>query len=80
MSDLNISDMLKDKEPGKHQYTIKTSQRQAFMEVFNLHAVEGKVDRKGLQAVFVRVDYLISPDHFEDICAKAFEFKEQVSF
>ena len=72
--------MLKDKEPGKHQYTIKTAQRQAFMEVFNLHAVEGRVDRKALKAIFERVGYLISPEHFEDICTRAFEFEEKITF
>jgi hypothetical protein len=56
--------MLKDKEVGKHQYTVKASQRQAFMEVFNLHAYKGRVDRKGLSDIFERVGYLISPEHF----------------
>ena len=56
--------MLKDKEPGKHQYTIKTAQRQAFLEVFNLHAKEGTVDKKGLKDIFDRVGYIISPEHF----------------
>lgn len=72
--------MLRDKEGDKHKYTIKTSQRQAFMEVFNLHALEGKVNRQGLKAIFDRVGYFISPEHFEDICARAFEFKENVTF
>lgn len=44
--------MLKDKEPGTHKYTIKTAQRQAFMEVFNLHAINGKVDKKALKEIF----------------------------
>lgn len=52
--------MLKDKEPGTHKYSIKTGQRQAFMEIFNLHANNGKVDRKALKAIFQRVGYLIS--------------------
>lgn len=56
--------MLKDKEPGKHQYTLKTTQRQAFMEVFNLHAEDGKVNRKALKEIFQRVGYIISPEHF----------------
>ena len=50
------------------------------MEVFNLHAVNSKVDKKGLKAIFDRVAYFISPEHFEDICTKAFEFKETVTF
>jgi hypothetical protein len=61
LSDLNTSDMLRDKEPDINKYTIKTSQRQAFMEVFNLHAVNGRVDRKGLKGIFERVGYFISP-------------------
>lgn len=68
--------MLKDKEPGTHKYTIKTAQRQAFMEVFNLHAVDGFVNRKALIAIFDRVGYFISAEHFEDICSRAFEFKQ----
>ena len=50
------------------------------MEVFHLHAVNGKVDKKGLKAIFDRVAYFISSEHFEDICARAFEFKETVTF
>ena len=72
--------MLKDKEPGKHQYAIKTAQRQAFMEVFNLHAVDGRVSSHQLKAIFERVGYFISPEHFEDICQRAFEFKDTISF
>jgi len=34
------------------------------MEVFNLHAVNGKVDKKALKAIFDRVGYFISPEHF----------------
>ncbi len=37
--------MLKDKEKGSYKYTIKTAQRQAFLEVFNLHANQGRVNR-----------------------------------
>lgn len=51
--------MLRDKE-GSHHYTVKTAQRQAFMEVFMLHAVDGKVDRKALKALFERIGYFIS--------------------
>lgn len=50
------------------------------MEVFNLHAVNARVDKKGLKEIFERVGYFISPEHFEDICEKAFEFKEAVTF
>lgn len=52
--------MLKDKDAGSHKYTIKTAQRQAFMEVFQLHAVNGKVDKKSLKALFDRIGYFIS--------------------
>lgn len=50
------------------------------MEVFNLHAVNGRVDKKALKAIFERVAYFISPEHFEDICTKAFEFQEAITF
>lgn len=64
------------KEKSKqHQYTLKTAQRQAFLEVFNLHAKEGRIGKSDLKAMFDRVGYFISEEHFADICAKAFEFK-----
>lgn len=50
------------------------------MEVFNLHAVDGKVTRGSLKAIFDRVGYFISPEHFEDICERAFEFKDNITF
>lgn len=67
----------REREKG---YTLKTAQRQAFLEIFNLHARDGKVGQSELKAMFDRVGYFISEDHFRDICAKTFEFKEQVSF
>jgi Ca2+-binding EF-hand superfamily protein len=49
------------KEKGKeHQFTLKTAQRQAFLEVFNLHAKDGRVGREELKAMFERVGYFIS--------------------
>ena len=69
--------MLKEKETEKqkeHQYTLKTAQRQAFLEVFNLHAKNGRIGKKELKAMFDRVGYFISEEHFSDICEKAFEF------
>jgi Ca2+-binding EF-hand superfamily protein len=56
----------------EHQFTLKTAQRQAFLEVFNLHAKDGRVGREELKAMFERVGYFISEEHYSDICAKAF--------
>lgn len=41
--------MIKETEKNKHQYTLKTAQRQAFLEVFSLHAKDGKINSKDLQ-------------------------------
>lgn len=64
----------------QHQYTLKTAQRQAFLEVFNLHAKDGRITQAELKAMFDRVGYFISEEHFKDICAKTFEFKDAVTF
>lgn len=72
--------MKNESEKKGNQYTLKTAQRQAFLEVFNLHAKEGKINKKDLNDMFQRIGYYISQDHFKDICSKAFEFKEQITF
>lgn len=64
----------------QHQYTLKTAQRQAFLEIFNLHAKDGRITQTELKGMFDRVGYFISEEHFKDICAKAFEFKDEVTF
>jgi Ca2+-binding EF-hand superfamily protein len=64
----------------QHQYTLKTAQRQAFLEVFNLHAKGGRVGKEELKAMFSRVGYFISEEHFADICSKAFELNDTVTF
>lgn len=45
---------------GTHRYTLKSAQRQAFLEVFDLHAVDGRVGPVELKAMFGRVGYFIS--------------------
>ena len=65
---------------GKERYQLKTAQRQAFLEVFNMHAKDGRVGPEELKAIFDRVGYFISADHFSDICEKTFEYRERVSF
>ncbi len=71
---------MQKEKPKQHQYTLKTAQRQAFLEVFNLHAKDGRITQTELKAMFERVGYFISEEHFKDICLKAFEFKEAVTF
>lgn len=61
-------------------YTLKTAQQQAFLEIFNLHAVDGKISKKDLNDIFYRIGFKISKQHFNDICDKAFGSKEKISF
>lgn len=41
---------------------VKNSHRQAFKEIFNMKAVDGKIDRKGLQDLFKMIDYKVSEE------------------
>lgn len=45
-----------------------------------MHAKDGRIGKEDLKAIFNRVGYFISEEHFADICAKAFEFKDEVTF
>ncbi len=39
---------------------VKTVHRQAFKEIFNLEAKDGKIDKKVLEKLFQTIDYKVS--------------------
>lgn len=63
-----------------NHYTLKTAQQQAFLEIFNLHAVDGKITKKDLDDIFYRIGFKISRQNFNDICEKAFGTKDKITF
>lgn len=75
---------MKKAQPGSgssaNHYTLKTAQQQAFLEIFNLHAVDGKISKKDLDDIFYRIGFKISKQNFEDICEKAFGPKDKITF
>jgi Ca2+-binding EF-hand superfamily protein len=38
-------------------FEVKTSHKQAFKEIFNLVAKDGKIDKNGLKELFRTIDY-----------------------
>lgn len=38
---------------------VKNSHRQAFKEIFNMKAVDNKLDKKGLMDLFKMIDYKV---------------------
>jgi len=55
---------------------VKTTHRQAFREIFNLIAKDGKIDVEGLKHLFVTIDYKLNDDQFNEIVQKIFINKE----
>jgi len=45
-----------------------------------MHARNGRINTKDLKAMFDRIGYFITEEHFRDICAKTFEIQEEVTF
>jgi hypothetical protein len=41
---------------------VKNSHRTAFKEIFNMKAVDGKLDKKGLHELFKMIDYKVSEE------------------
>lgn len=71
---------MKKEESGSHQYTLKTAQQQAFLEIFNIHAQGGKINKQGLADIFHRIGFKVTEQNFEHICEKAFGSKPQITF
>jgi Ca2+-binding EF-hand superfamily protein len=59
---------------------VKTNHRQAFKEIFNLVAKDGKIDKKGLEDLFRTIDYKITEEQFNEMVQKIFAKKEQIGF
>ena len=59
---------------------VKTTHRQAFKEVFNLVAKDGKLDKKGLADLFTMIDYKVSEDQLNEMIQKLFNKKELIIF
>lgn len=47
-----------------NEYSLKVAQQQAFLEVFNLHAKNGRITKNDLLAIFDRVGYSVSAENF----------------
>ena len=71
---------MKKTETSQHQYTLKTAQQQAFLEIFNIHAQGGKINKKGLADIFDRIGFKISEQNFEQICEKSFGNQTHITF
>ena len=63
-----------------NQYSLKAAQQQAFLEVFNLHAKNGKIQKGDLWDIFDRIGYNISKQNYDQICQKTFGEREQINF
>ena len=63
-----------------NEYSLKVAQQQAFFEVFNLHAKNGKITRGDLLDIFDRVGYNVSTENFNNICERTFGEKEKITF
>ena len=57
---------------------VKNSHRTAFKEIFNMKAVDGKLDKKGLQELFKMIDYKVSEEQFNDMVSRIFVKKELI--
>ena len=47
-----------------NEYSLKAAQQQAFLEVFNLHAKNGKITKDDLLDIFDRVGYNVSYSNY----------------
>jgi Ca2+-binding EF-hand superfamily protein len=59
-----------------YEYSLKAAQQQAFLEVFNLHAKNGKITKRGLMDIFDRIGYEISDQNFDNIVEKTFGHRD----
>lgn len=57
---------------------VKNSHRQAFKEIFNMKAVDNKIDKKGLMDLFKMIDYKVSEEQFNDMVTRIFMKKEMI--
>lgn len=70
----------KEEVPAKKEFTLQTAQQQAFLEVFNLHAKNGKINKKDLRDIFDRIGFNISQNNFNEVCSQAFGNNQLISF
>lgn len=54
---------------------IKTAQRQAFMEVFELVSTNKRINRDALKRLFEIINYRITYEQFNEIATRAFSVK-----
>lgn len=59
---------------------VKTSQRQAFMEVFELVSTNKRVNRDSLKRLFEIINYKITYEQFNEIANRAFSSKEWITY